>query len=145
MSTPDSCRKLPGFKKIEYVVAEQASVIQTGDRVELSAELQEIPISSIFGVTIETRREKGVVLQDLKATCNVSNSVDDLMLESLSVENIIFVLTDIYNECYLVGGTEKPHPIVDVKFLSPETPPSGRLNQVEITYRNEAVLLPIRP
>ena len=143
MSTPDSCRKLPGFKKIEFVVAEQAIIIQTGDRVELSAELQEIPISDIFGVTIETRREKGVVLQELKTTCDAFNILGDLMREALSNKNLIFVLTDIYNERYLVGGIEKPHPVVEVKFISPETTASGRRNQIDITYRNEAALLPI--
>lgn len=127
---------LPGIKKIEWAPADQLYLFPENAMLDLTCQTvaivqwQQIEMVGLAGA------EETIKMQNNQNVYSVS--VELFMCEKPTFynRNVVFLLTDVHNKRFLLGGKERPFPKIEIVNQIPSSFSNRRGYKVTITYEN---------
>jgi hypothetical protein len=146
-----AAKTLPGFKKIAFGYARSLfvnhdEVIEEGSIADVYGDFIHIPTVDPTGCTVSSEEISGETVYTTLLNLRMEDcgSHTRRLIRNLTANSCCFRLTDVYGEEYLLGLSDKPHPVVKPSFRSEETPAGVRCFSVEIQYINTHSILQIK-
>lgn len=135
---------LAGIKKVEFASASDVTVANSEKMhrsvpVLVTGTFTEVCIDGLASVEYEVQRASG---QNIYTT-KLSFASRTKMQESFVNRHLVFRLTDMMGEVWLLGTPNKPFPVGTVRRSNIADPTTANIDSYEFVYINTYPILPI--